>query len=296
MQQTPDSTFVWPENNEESASLIMRQNSADFRRRRAIVGVSLGIMLAFIAIDHFTNRRIEHGVLTFIDWVEEHPLWGILAAICVYTIATILFIPGAILTIGCGFAFRSAFGSTAEGVFFASIAVFIGAFAGSMCSFLLGRYLFRDCVLRLAAGYPILIAIDRGMSFVYCLSVWSLLRFSLKAIHTVIPISTALAQNGLKIMLLLRLSPLIPFNALDYISGVTSISLRDYALALIGILPGTVMFCMVGATASSLTDTENSSEHQLARRLSLIGGLLFAFGGVSVASYYSKQELDQVSY
>jgi len=96
-------------------------------------------------------------------------------------------------------------------------------------------------------------------------------------------------------MILLRLSPLIPYNALDYISGITSISFGDYALALVGILPGTIMFCMVGATASSLTDTGSSSENQLARRVSLIGGLLFAFIGVSVASYYSKIELDKVS-
>ena len=95
-------------------------------------------------------------------------------------------------------------------------------------------------------------------------------------------------------MLLLRLSPLIPFNALDYISGVTSITFRAYALALVGILPGTIMFCMVGATASSLADTNTSSENQLARRFSLIGGLLFAFVGVTVASYYSKIELDKV--
>ena len=96
-------------------------------------------------------------------------------------------------------------------------------------------------------------------------------------------------------MLLLRLSPLIPFNALDYISGVTSITFRDYALALIGILPGTIMFCMVGATASSLTDTDTSPENKLAHQLSLIFGLLFAVIGVSVASYYSKMELEKVS-
>ena len=96
-------------------------------------------------------------------------------------------------------------------------------------------------------------------------------------------------------MLLLRLSPLIPFNALDYVSGVTSISFRDYALALFAILPGTIMFCMVGATASSLNDTDSSSESQLARRVSLVGGLLFAIVGCYVASYYSKQELDKVS-
>ncbi|CAB9506090.1 transmembrane protein 41A [Seminavis robusta] len=235
------------------------------RRQRVILGLLLVVALAAIALDYFTKRRIEKACLGFIHWVEVHPLLGVLAVICVYALATILFIPGAILTVGCGYAFRSAFDSTAKGVMFATVAVFLGAFIGSLCSFLLGRYLFRDCVMQLASNYPILRAIDR-----------------------------ALEQNGLKIMLLLRLSPLIPFNALDYISGVTSISFRDYAIALIAILPGTIMFCMVGATASSLTDTSTSSENKLASRISLVGGLLFAIVGVAVASYYSKLELDKI--
>jgi uncharacterized membrane protein YdjX (TVP38/TMEM64 family) len=125
----------------------------------------------------------------------------------------VLFIPGSILTVGTGFAFGAAMGSPTKGVLLASTvsffsvvnesvsgfshdilptyrrlgllpqAVFFGAFAGSVCSFLLGRYLFRDFVLRLASHYPIFQAVDR-----------------------------ALEANGLKIMILLRLSPLIPYN------------------------------------------------------------------------------------
>jgi uncharacterized membrane protein YdjX (TVP38/TMEM64 family) len=96
-------------------------------------------------------------------------------------------------------------------------------------------------------------------------------------------------------MVLLRLSPLIPYNALDYISGVTSIPLRDYALALIGILPGTILFCFVGATASSLADgTVDDSGHKELRLFSLLFGVVFAFAGACVASYYSKLELDKV--
>jgi uncharacterized membrane protein YdjX (TVP38/TMEM64 family) len=105
----------------------------------------------------------------------------------------------------------------------------------------------------------------------------------------------ALETNGLKIMILLRLSPLIPYNALDYISGVTSIPLRDYSLALIGILPGTILFCFVGATASSLADGSlDASGHRGLRVFVLIFGLVSAFAGVYAASYYSKLELDKV--
>jgi uncharacterized membrane protein YdjX (TVP38/TMEM64 family) len=106
----------------------------------------------------------------------------------------------------------------------------------------------------------------------------------------------ALQGNGLKIMILLRLSPLIPYNALDYMSGVTAIPLWSYTMALIGILPGTIMFCFIGASASSLTDsTSSSSDNKTVKVITIVFGVTFAVIGVYVASYYSKLELDRVS-
>jgi membrane protein DedA with SNARE-associated domain len=142
-------------------------------------------------------------------------------------------------------------------------AVFIGATLGSMLAFLLGRYLFRDCVQRMASKYNLFRAIDR-----------------------------ALEGNGLKIMILLRLSPLIPYTALDYLSGLTSISFWVYSLALVAILPGTVMFCFLGATASSIT---SGGDNATVKTVSLVLGVAFALVGFLVASYYSKVELDKVS-
>jgi SNARE associated Golgi protein len=105
----------------------------------------------------------------------------------------------------------------------------------------------------------------------------------------------ALEHNGLKIMILLRLSPLIPYNALDYISGVTSISLWHFSLALIAMLPGTILFCSIGATASSLSDgTRAAKENDQVRFWGMILGILFALAGISLASYYSKIELDRI--
>lgn len=96
-------------------------------------------------------------------------------------------------------------------------------------------------------------------------------------------------------MLLLRLSPLIPYNALDYISGITSISIKDYSLALTGLLPGAFTLCYVGATASSLAEgTSKASEDKGLRTAIMVFGLFFAFAGFFVASYYSKIELDRI--
>lgn len=185
---------------------------------------------------------------------------------CCFLAATVLFVPGSILTVGTGFAFGSAFG-TFKGVVLASTAVFFGAFLGSIAAFLLGRYLFRDCVVRLAASYPIFQAVDR-----------------------------ALQGNGLKIMVLLRLSPLIPYNALDYMSGILSISFWAYSVALLAILPGVVMFTFIGAIASSMVDgIKDAEENKVVRIFSMVFGITFAVLGFSVASYYSKLELDKVS-
>ena len=96
-------------------------------------------------------------------------------------------------------------------------------------------------------------------------------------------------------MILLRLSPLIPYNALDYMSGVTAIPLWAYALALVGILPGTIMFCFVGASASSLADSTHHGNNTV-RIVSIVLGTVFAALGVYVASYYSKLELDKVRH
>ena len=107
--------------------------------------------------------------------------------------------------------------------------------------------------------------------------------------------SRALESNGLKIMVLLRLSPLIPYNALDYISGVTSISLRDYTIALVAILPGALMLCFFGASASSLSDRTSSTSSNTVKIVTIVSGILFGGCGVYMASYYSKLELDRVS-
>ena len=58
----------------------------------------------------------------------------------------------------------------------------------------------------------------------------------------------AIGVNGWKIIGLLRLSPLIPFNFSNYFYGITSVSLRAYvAISAIGMLPGTLLYAYLGA-------------------------------------------------
>eukprot|EP00531_Pseudo-nitzschia_arenysensis_P015328 CAMPEP_0116129854 /NCGR_PEP_ID=MMETSP0329-20121206/8148_1 /TAXON_ID=697910 /ORGANISM="Pseudo-nitzschia arenysensis, Strain B593" /LENGTH=366 /DNA_ID=CAMNT_0003624153 /DNA_START=122 /DNA_END=1222 /DNA_ORIENTATION=- len=251
--------------DDEFHTTLPQRNGSRRYLLRSLVALFLSVCIIYVIVDFCGDRNIEKGLIWFLEWTHEHPYKGIIAVILCYIVATVFFVPGSILTFGAGFAIGSAVENTYLGIFLAVISVFIGASIGSICSFLLGRYLFRDCVLQLAFSYPIFQAIER-----------------------------ALETNGLKIMVLLRLSPLIPFNALDYISGITSISLRDYAIALLAILPGAIVLCIAGASASSLSDRTSTSENSTIKIISIVVGLVSGGYGVYLASHYSKMELDRI--
>ncbi len=149
-----------------------------------------------------------------LQWVEGLGVEGGFIFIALYIGATVAFWPGSILTLGAGIIF---------GVFWGSIYVFIGATIGAIAAFLVGRYLARGWVSQRIASQPKFAAIDQ-----------------------------AVAREGFKIVLLTRLSPVFPFNLLNYAFGITGVSLRDYALGSIGMIPGTVMYVYLGSLAGDL--------------------------------------------
>lgn len=96
---------------------------------RLITGLLLVGFIIFIVVDSTNNQHIKNLVEDFLDWVENNPVAGFFAFTGVYFIATILLIPGSILTLGSGFIFAKAFG-LAWGVLIATLAVFFGASLG----------------------------------------------------------------------------------------------------------------------------------------------------------------------
>jgi len=132
----------------------------------------------------------------------------------VYIAACVFFIPGALLTLGAGAIF---------GVIKGSILVSIASTLGAGLAFLVGRYFARDWVSKKIEGNEKFAAIDG-----------------------------AVANEGWKIVGLTRLSPVFPFNLLNYAFGLTSVAFKDYFLASwIGMMPGTVMYVYVGSPAAN---------------------------------------------
>mmetsp|Transcript_53809 Transcript_53809/g.60913 ORF Transcript_53809/g.60913 Transcript_53809/m.60913 type:complete len:346 (-) Transcript_53809:318-1355(-) len=249
--------------------------------KKMILGLLLLGFIIFVIVDSLTNKYARDTILQFLEWIEENPTLGVVAFIGVYFICTIFFIPGSILTLGAGFVFSASTSSLWTGVLLGTIAVFIGASLGAIASFLLGRYLFRDgFVARLTQKYTVFEAIDN-----------------------------ALAEKGFRIMVLLRLSPIIPFNVLNYVSGITAIKLFHYCIACFAMLPGTILYVFLGASAGSLSeiggkdadvDLDDEYIEQLEKEdktvtiVVIVVGVIFGVLAIALTSYYAKQELNKV--
>ena len=130
---------------------------------------------------------VEFGLTAFIGWIADNVAAGFFATSVVYAIAAVLLIPGSVLTLGAGAAFGTALG-LGIGVVVAAFSVWLGACAGAAVSFLLGKYLLRDFTEILINKYKVIRAID-----------------------------SSLGDEGFKITLLLRFSPVVPFSAFNYV-------------------------------------------------------------------------------
>jgi uncharacterized membrane protein YdjX (TVP38/TMEM64 family) len=162
-----------------------------------------------------TNSFNPQAILrNALQWIDNLGTVGGLAFIALYIIATIAFFPGSILTLGAGVIF---------GVVWGSLYVFVGATLGATSAFLVGRYLARGWVARKIADNKKFAAIDQ-----------------------------AVGKEGLKIVLLTRLSPIFPFNLLNYAFGITGVSLQDYFIGSVGMIPGTIMYVYIGSLAGNI--------------------------------------------
>jgi len=129
-------------------------------------------------------------------------------------IAVVAFVPASVLTLAAGAIF-----GIVDGV----ICVFIAASIRSCLAFLVSRYFARSAIEKKLEGKPKFAAIDR-----------------------------AVAAEGLKIVFLLRLTPAVPFNLLNYALGLTRVRFADYAIASVGMLPGTLLYVYSGKLAGDL--------------------------------------------
>ena len=166
---------------------------------------------------------VQQWLRSFNDWVGQMGVAGIFIFIGVYAVATVLLAPGAILTIGAGFAF---------GLWKGFLAVSAGSTLGAALAFLVARFIARDRVEAIAKGNEKFRKIDH-----------------------------AIGKQGAKLVFLLRLSPVIPFNLSNYLYGLTGVKFWPYVLASwLGMMPGTLLYVYIGTAGKAAVSAAAGGE------------------------------------
>lgn len=173
-------------------------------------------IFGFIAFSPLKEILMNMNIPDRIRELGSNP-WAPLIYTGFYMAGVLFAIPGLPMTVMSGALFGFGVGT---------VVTVIGANLGTQLTFALSRYFGSDFTTFLTRRYPYLGQLDKQ-----------------------------LRQNGFRVLVTLRLLPVVPFNAINYLAGLTSISYRDYTLGnLLGMLPGTMLYVYFGASAM---DTDN---------------------------------------
>lgn len=157
---------------------------------------------------------IEAYTREFLAWVRSLGMWGPLIFVAVYAVAVVTLLPTWWLSIGAGMLFGSV-----SGLGLALLASSVGGAA----AFFLGRTLMGETARAWIDAHPRLQAVDQEIE-----------------------------RRGWIAALLLRLSPLTPWNILNYVLGATRLPLRGYLASLPAMVPVLSLYVILGASMGRL--------------------------------------------
>ena len=206
------------------------------------------ITITFTLLDLLILHRYLHVWLdSTLAWLSDHPAAGGVAFVGVFLIGSLCFFPVALLTLGAGYVYIDLYGLRL-GIVVAFVVCYFGCLIGAAVCFARSRYLMRQLIIKFSDKYPIVRAVDR-----------------------------AFETKGLRLFLLLRLSSM-PFNALNYIGGITSIKFRDYWWATCaGTIPSLLWTIFVGATFGTI-DTKGVDGHKEFESTAVRKGVVLGLG------------------
>jgi uncharacterized membrane protein YdjX (TVP38/TMEM64 family)/rhodanese-related sulfurtransferase len=175
-------------------------NTSRFIRILLILALVAGVTLAVLY-----RERFDAAVLQ--SWVQEAGIAAPLLFMLIYAIATVLFLPGSLLTLAGGALFGPLLGTFYN---------LTGATLGAALAFLIARYLASDWVAGKAGG-------------------------------RVRQLIDGVEGEGWRFVAFVRLVPLFPFNLLNYALGLTRLKFSHYLIATyVFMLPGAIAYTYLG--------------------------------------------------
>jgi uncharacterized membrane protein YdjX (TVP38/TMEM64 family) len=185
---------------------------------RKLLIIPIFAALAWLAWRELPVDRLPE----FAEWLKDQGAWGALLIGLGYAVATVLMIPGALVTLLVGAIY---------GPWIGTLIVSPASVLGATLAFMLGRGVFRTNIEGRMAKSP---------------------RFQ--------ALAQAMEVQGFKILTLVRLSPVFPFTLVNYAFGLTRVRPRDYVLgSFLGMLPGTFLYVYLGSTVGDVADLLNGA-------------------------------------
>lgn len=207
----------------------MSEESSETKSGRGWIFWAILIPVLFAA---FQFLPVREWLVLLQHWIQSLGVWGPIAFVVIYILATVFLLPGAAMTPLSGLLFGLGWGT---------LWVIIASNVGASLAFVIGRYFARDAVARKIEGNEKFAAIDR-----------------------------AVGKDGWKIVGLTRLSPVFPFVLLNYAYGLTSVKWIHFAVAsLIGMIPGTVMYVYFGSLGKLAAESDQAGAGKVA--LTVVG-------------------------
>ncbi len=171
------------------------------------------IILVTVIVWVSSQYRSQIDVVAIRTAVQNYGIWAPLVFILIYIVATVLFLPGLLITLAGGLLFGALWGTLYN---------VIGAVIGSTLAFYIARYIASDWVTNKTGG-------------------------------KVKQLIDGVNNQGWKFIAVVRLVPLLPFNLLNYALGLTRIPVWDYIWAsALFMLPGTFVYTYVGSLGEAV--------------------------------------------
>lgn len=214
------------------------------------VWIGLGVLLVGLCVG-WLLLPLGDWLEALHHWILGLGLWGAVIFAVIFIAATLVLAPDWPLAIVAGWIY---------GVWAVAVVLAAAMIAASL-AFLAARHLLRDKVRDVLAKERRFAAVDK-----------------------------AVAEEGWKIVALLRLSPLVPFNLQNYLFGITAISFPGYVAATFaGIIPGTALYVYLGALGGA------AGSSGMPFKLALFGiGLLATAAVVVLIARKARRRLAEV--
>ncbi len=218
---------------------------------------AIGPILALVVCGAVVALALAHGHAV-VRWIAGGGVRGLVAFAIIYLAATLLLVPPGILNAVAGALF---------GVGWGMAVVSCTNLTAAVIAFFLSRTVARQWAQRHIERRRRLLAMDR-----------------------------ALERGGLKMVFLLRCSPVSPFAVVNYLLGLTRVRFRDYALGtMAGAAPGTFVYVYAGSAATSVAEllAHGVPRGGTGQQVLFWTGLAATLAACALMARYARRELHQ---